>query len=128
MGKAIATSGTNYLSNRMKKMAYKRVKSYYDGIIFGHTHDSVFEERGGVLIANTGSFTLKSDRATHHTGVVETLDGSLEPIQIPMMRRPKNHANKKCVDAFEIQTRHRETRQTANFIKDLWCDHKKQKR
>lgn len=121
MGKAIAVSGTSYLSNRLKKAAYKRVKNDFDGIIFGHTHNAMHEDYKGVLIANTGSFTLKEDRATHHTAIVENVDGAMEPIKIPMMRRAKNHPNKTCIDAFQMQSRHKETRQIAHFAHDLWC-------
>jgi hypothetical protein len=66
---------------------------------------------------------LKEDRATHHTAIVETLDGTLEPISVPMMRRSKNHPHRKSLDAFQLSVRHVETRRIAHFIQDLWCEH-----
>ncbi len=120
MGKAIAVSGTSYLSNRVKKAAYKRIKDAYDGIIFGHTHDSCFEMKKGILIVNTGSFTHKPSRAQNHTAVIEELDGTLSPIQIPMMRHVSGHPAMACVDHFAISSRHKETRQIAQFAHKIW--------
>jgi UDP-2,3-diacylglucosamine pyrophosphatase LpxH len=120
MGKMIAKNGSGYLKGRVHKVAVKRVQDDYDGLIFGHTHYATLEDIEGTTIANCGSWTLKEDRAAHHTGIVEKEDGELELVEWPMMRRPKGHDARKNTDVADIRSHFRETRIVANLTHQLW--------
>ena len=120
MGKMIAKNGSGYLKRRVHRVAVKRVKGEYDGIIFGHTHVATVEDMDGVTIANCGSWTLKESRMPHHTAIVEDEGGRLELVDWPMMRRPKGDAYRKNIEVADIRSHFRETRIIANLTHQLW--------
>jgi len=120
IGKAIAKSGSGYLERRVKKEAVKRIKDDYNGIIFGHTHVATLENIDDKIIANCGSWTLKEDRATHHTAIIEREDGVLEQAEWPMMRHAKDHPRRESIPLSQIKAKYKETRQIIYLIHLHW--------
>ncbi|MGC9419712.1 MAG: UDP-2,3-diacylglucosamine diphosphatase, partial [Rhodovulum sp.] len=87
LGKAIATNALT-LVGRYTESALRRAREDgMDGIVCGHSHVPGVVGRGGLIFANCGSWTGARGPGECHTAVVETLDGTLEIVRWPAMRR-----------------------------------------
>ena len=99
LGRAIARGGSTLLKAFTNAAIRRVLHDGYDGIVYGHSHVFQLIQRSEKIIANCGSFTLKEDNAPDgkHTGLIETMDGQLQPIAWPMMR---NKAQDKQLPSF----------------------------
>ena len=81
LGRAIARDA-GALAERYATAAQRRaIRDGADGIVFGHSHVPLLEDRGGCLLANCGAWTRPLDGT--HTAIGETPDGRLHLLRWP---------------------------------------------
>jgi len=79
LGRAIRREG---MADRYAAAALRgAMREGADGIVFGHIHVPMLEDRGGRWLANCGSWTRAADG--HHSAIAETPDGRLELLRWP---------------------------------------------
>ena len=86
LGRAIVREGGT-LAERYAEAALKRAtQEGADGIVFGHSHVPMLEDRKGRMLANCGAWTRPVNG--HHTAIAETPDGRLRQLTWPASPAP----------------------------------------
>ncbi|MGY6635148.1 MAG: UDP-2,3-diacylglucosamine diphosphatase [Alkalilacustris sp.] len=113
LGRAILREGGG-LAERYAAAALRRVSiEGTDGIVFGHSHVPLLEDRDGHLLANCGAWTRAIDG--HHSAIAETVEGRLELLRWPATPRPSSaHPSGRLV------VRDPDTARLIRFIHALW--------
>ncbi len=117
LGRAILREGGG-LAERYSAAALRRtIREDADGIVFGHSHVPMLEDRGGRWLANCGAWTRAVDG--HHSAIAETPDGRLELLRWPASPPPGPAAP--ALHAAPLRVRNAESARLVRHIHALWC-------
>jgi len=120
LGEAIARNSNSLLGRYNAAACHRATEDGFDGIVFGHSHVPLVEQRKGRILANCGSWTKKPGLADRHTAVAEGADGRLELIHWPQRRGPPAPAAQVAVPLAEVVARRPETAELVRLIHSLW--------
>ncbi|TVQ54663.1 MAG: UDP-2,3-diacylglucosamine diphosphatase [Rhodobacteraceae bacterium] len=88
LGRAIAREGAA-LADRYAAAALRRTRCEgVDGIVFGHSHVPMLENRDGLWLANCGAWTRPIDG--RHSAIAEDLDGRLALLRWPATQQTRD--------------------------------------
>lgn len=121
LGKAIASNGSYLLNRLMEASALRAMRENVDGVIYGHSHIPMLEDRKGKTIANCGSWIMsKKDHIEkiRHTALLETGDGHLKLADYPA----SPFIDQTSLPPQDIHTIYPETRRIIQYVHALWCD------
>jgi len=116
LGRAILREGGG-LADRYAAAAWRRtIREDADGIVFGHSHVPMLEDRGGRWLANCGAWTRAVDG--HHSAIAEASDGRLE-----LLRWPATPTRTPALapQAAPLRVRHPDSARLIRHIHALWC-------
>jgi UDP-2,3-diacylglucosamine pyrophosphatase LpxH len=117
LGRAIAREGGS-LAERYAAAALRHARREdADGIVFGHSHIPLLDQRETCLLANCGAWTKPRDG--HHTAVAEGPDGALELLHLPASP-PRQDAPQAVDVAPPLRVRSADSARLIRLIHALW--------
>ncbi len=120
LGRAIVREGGS-LAERYAEAARKRARrDGFDGIVFGHSHVPMLEDRDGCWLANCGAWTRPLKGC--HTAIAETANGTLTLLRWPSSPPPDTAALGAAAEPAPLLQRcDPHTTRLIRHIHALWC-------
>ncbi|TVQ41477.1 MAG: UDP-2,3-diacylglucosamine diphosphatase [Geminicoccaceae bacterium] len=120
LGKAIATNA-KWLASGYNEAGFRHAAlTGVDGLVCGHSHVPGLWQQGALTLANCGSWTGATGPAQRHTAIVETLDGHLQRIDWPAMRRAHGDPTMRPLPPHDPGTDDALTSRLVRLVHALW--------